>query len=200
VKSFTQTYLEESHELIRHLDPNAIEAVAEGLAESRGKGGRLFILGVGGSAGHAGHAVNDFRKICQFEAYSPTDNVSELTARINDEGWDTSFSEWLKGCRLNSKDAVLVFSVGGGNPEKNVSMNLVKAVDYARSVDCKVYGIVGRDGGYTKQVASSCVVIPTVSADRVTPHTEGFCAVVWHLLVSHPVLKVTATKWESTVK
>lgn len=198
MKTFTELYLEESAELIRHLDVKAIETVALGLAESRAKGGRLFILGVGGSAGHAGHAVNDFRKICQFEAYSPTDNVSELTARINDEGWDTSFSEWLKGCRLNSKDAVLVFSVGGGNPEKNVSMNLVKAVDHARSVDCKVYGIVGRDGGYTKQVSSGCVVIPTVSSERVTPHTEGFCAVVWHLLVSHPALKVTATKWEST--
>ncbi len=193
--SFTQQYLQESTELIKALDGNAIEALALGLAEVRNGGGRLFILGVGGSAGHAGHAVNDFRKICQFEAYSPTDNVSELTARINDEGWETSFSEWLKGCRIQSKDAVLVFSVGGGNREKNVSMNLVYALDEARSVDAKVFGIVGRDGGYTKTVASACVVIPTINPDRVTPHTEGFCAVVWHLLVSHPALKARPTKW-----
>jgi D-sedoheptulose 7-phosphate isomerase len=198
VSTFTESFLKESVELIKQLDVASIEAVAEGLAEARNAGGRLFILGVGGSAGHAGHAVNDFRKICGFEAYAPTDNVSELTARINDEGWDTSFSEWLKGCRLRAEDAILVFSVGGGNREKNVSMNLVKAVDYARSVDARVYGIVGRDGGYTKEVSSACVIIPTVSPDRVTPHTEGFCAVIWHLLVSHPALKVTATKWEST--
>ncbi len=193
--SFSQEYLQESTALIKSLDVASIEALATGLAEVRNAGGRLFILGVGGSAGHASHAVNDFRKICQFEAYAPTDNVSELTARINDDGWETSFSEWLKGCRIQSKDAVLVFSVGGGNREKNVSMNLVRALDEARGVDAKVFGIVGRDGGYTKQVACACVVIPTINPDRVTPHTEGFCAVVWHLLVSHPLLKARPTKW-----
>jgi D-sedoheptulose 7-phosphate isomerase len=160
----------------------------------------LFILGVGGSAGHASHAVNDFRKICGFEAYTPTDNVSELTARVNDEGWDTCFSEWLKGSRLRKGDGVLVFSVGGGNREKNVSVNLVRSLELAREVGASVFGIVGRDGGYTKQVADACVVIPVVSSDRVTPHTEGFCAVVWHLLVSHPKLAMKATKWESVVK
>ncbi len=198
MSSFSEIYLQESKELIGQLNVSDIEALAEGLAKVRDSGGRLFILGVGGSAGHAGHAVNDFRKICGFEAYAPTDNVSELTARINDEGWDGCFSEWLKGSRLNSKDGLLVFSVGGGNKEKNVSVNLVRAVETAKNIDAKVYGIVGKDGGYTKEVANACVVIPTVSADRITPHTEGFCAVVWHLLVSHPKLKQKATKWEST--
>lgn len=198
MSSFSEAYLQESKELIGQLNVTDIEALADGLAKVRDNGGRLFILGVGGSAGHAGHAVNDFRKICGFEAYAPTDNVSELTARINDEGWDGCFSEWLKGSRLNSKDGLLVFSVGGGNKEKNVSVNLVRAVETAKNIDAKVYGIVGKDGGYTKEVANACVVIPTVSADRITPHTEGFCAVVWHLLVSHPKLKQKATKWEST--
>jgi D-sedoheptulose 7-phosphate isomerase len=197
MRSFTQKYLEESIELVRKLDAEAIEALAEGLAAVRSAGGRLFILGVGGSAGHAGHAVNDFRKLCGFEAYAPTDNVSELTARVNDEGWDTCFSEWLRGSRLRSADGVLVFSVGGGNREKNVSVNLVRSLELAREVGAKVFGIVGRDGGYTKQVADACVVIPTVASDRTTPHTEGFCAVVWHLLVSHPKLQQMATKWES---
>jgi D-sedoheptulose 7-phosphate isomerase len=160
-------------------------------------GGRLFILGVGGSAGHAGHAVNDFRKLCGFEAYAPTDNVSELTARVNDEGWDTCFVEWLRVSRLGASDGVLVFSVGGGNREKNVSVNLVRSLELAREVGAKVFGIVGRDGGFTKHVASACVVVPTVAPERVTPHTEGFCAVVWHLLVSHPKLQRAATKWES---
>jgi len=195
--TFTQTYLEESVELIRRLDRAAIEAVAAGLAAVRAGGGRLFILGVGGSAGHAGHAVNDFRKICGFEAYAPTDNVSELTARINDEGWDTCFAEWLRGSRLGAGDGVLVFSVGGGNRDKNVSVNLVRSLELAREVGARVYGIVGRDGGYTAQVADACVVIPTVAAERITPHTEGFCAVIWHLLVSHPALARSATKWES---
>jgi D-sedoheptulose 7-phosphate isomerase len=195
--SFTQTYLDESVELIRKLDAASIELLARALAAVRADGGRLFILGVGGSAGHAGHAVNDFRKICGFEAYAPTDNVSELTARVNDEGWDTCFSEWLRGSRLRAGDGVLVFSVGGGNREKNVSVNLVRSLELARSVGAKVFGIVGRDGGYTKQVADACVVIPTVAADRVTPHTEGFCAVIWHLLVSHPHLQRATTKWES---
>ncbi len=196
-ESFSQKFLAESVQLISKLDAASIEATAEGLASVRNGGGRLFILGVGGSAGHASHAVNDFRKICGFEAYCPTDNASELTARINDEGWDTCFSEWLKGSRLKKGDALLVFSVGGGNREKNVSVNLVRSLELAKEVGAKVFGIVGRDGGYTKQVADACVLIPVVSADRTTPHTEGFCAVVWHLLVSHPALQKSATKWES---
>jgi D-sedoheptulose 7-phosphate isomerase len=195
--SFTQQYLDESLELIRKLDAGAIEAVATGLAAVREAGGRLFILGVGGSAGHASHAVNDFRKLCGFEAYAPTDNVSELTARVNDEGWDTCFVEWLRGSRLRAGDGVLVFSVGGGNRDKNVSVNLVRAVELARQVGAKIYGIVGRDGGFTAQSADACVIIPTISPARITPHTEGFCAVVWHLLVSHPALARAATKWES---
>jgi D-sedoheptulose 7-phosphate isomerase len=198
METFTQTFLAEGITILQKLDAHAIEAVATGLAAVRaGENARLFILGVGGSAGHASHAVNDFRKICGFEAYTPTDNASELTARINDEGWDTCFSEWLKGSRLRKGDAVLVFSVGGGNREKNVSVNLVKSLELAREVGAKIFGVVGRDGGYTKQVADACVVIPTVSADRTTPHTEGFAAVVWHLLVSHPVLQREKTKWES---
>lgn len=198
--NFSQQFLNESIELLHKLDAESIEKVAHGLSAVREKGGRLFILGVGGSAGHAGHAVNDFRKICQFEAYAPTDNVSELTARVNDEGWDSCFSEWLKGSRICVRDAVLVFSVGGGNKEKNVSVNLVKALELASQVGAKIFGIVGKDGGYTNQVADACVVIPTVSAERITPHTEGFCAVVWHLLVSHPALKATQTKWESVAQ
>jgi D-sedoheptulose 7-phosphate isomerase len=195
---FTRKFLEESAELVQKLDADVIERVATGLGSVRDGGGRLFILGVGGSAGHASHAVNDFRKLCAFEAYAPTDNVSELTARVNDEGWDTSFSEWLKVSRLASTDAVLVFSVGGGNREKNISVNLVRALELARSVSAKIYGIVGKDGGFTAQAADACVIIPTASPDRITPHTEGLCAVVWHLLVSHPALKRAPTKWEST--
>jgi D-sedoheptulose 7-phosphate isomerase len=197
MSEFTRLYLEESLQILRTMDAAVIERLAHGLAGVR-EGGRLFILGVGGSAGHAGHAVNDFRKLCAFEAYAPTDNVSELTARVNDEGWDTSFSEWLKVSRLGPKDGVLVFSVGGGSKEKNVSMNLVRALEHARAVGAKVFGVVGKDGGYTAQVADACVVIPTASPDRITPHTEGLCAVIWHLLVSHPVLKKNPTKWEST--
>lgn len=195
---FTTQYLDESVDLIRKLDVADIEKLVIGLAQVRAEGGRLFILGVGGSAGHASHAVNDFRKICGFEAYCPTDNVSELTARVNDEGWDSSFAEWLKVSRLGPKDGVLVFSVGGGNREKKVSVNLVLALELAQRVGARIFGIVGKDGGYTKQSADACVVIPVVSPDRITPHTEGFCAVVWHLLVSHPELKRAATKWEST--
>ena len=195
--TFSETYIQESISLLKDLNTSAIEKMAQGLGRVRDQGGRLFILGVGGSAGHAGHAANDFRKICSFESYTPTDNVSELTARVNDEGWDTSFSEWLKVSRINSKDAVLVFSVGGGNREKNVSVNLVKALELSKEVGAAIFGIVGKDGGYTKTVSESCVVIPTVSSERITPHTEGFCAVVWHLLVSHPALKESATKWES---
>jgi D-sedoheptulose 7-phosphate isomerase len=197
LKSFTQIFLDEGIELMKRIDADSIERVAQGLADVRSRGGRLFILGVGGSAGHASHAVNDFRKICGFEAYAPTDNVSELTARINDEGWDTCFSEWLKGSRLGAKDAVLVFSVGGGNREKNVSVNLVRALETAKTVGAAIYGIVGKDGGFTRQCADACVLVPVISPDRITPHTEGFCAVIWHLLVSHPCLKQSATKWES---
>ena len=197
MNDFTSRYIHESIEVLRKLDVPSIEALAEGLTAVRAGGGRLFILGVGGSAGHAGHAVNDFRKLCGIEAYAPTDNVSELTARVNDEGWDTCFSEWLRVSRVGKGDGVLVFSVGGGNREKNVSVNLVRAIEFARESLAKVFGIVGRDGGYTRQVADACVVIPTVAADRITPHTEGLCAVVWHLLVSHPKLQRTATKWES---
>jgi D-sedoheptulose 7-phosphate isomerase len=195
--SFSQQYIDETIDIVRRIDADAIDRLAEGLAAARNRGGRLFILGVGGSAAHASHAVNDFRKICAFEAYTPTDNVSELTARVNDEGWDTSFAEWLKVSRVSERDAVLVFSVGGGNVEKNVSVNLVRAIDEARKQGAKVFGVVGKDGGYTKRVADECVVIPTASADRITPHTEGLCAVVWHMVVSHPSLKASQTKWES---
>lgn len=197
MESFSRAFLDESIEVIRRIDAASVDRLATALAGCRDRGGRLFILGVGGSAGHASHAVNDFRKICGFEAYTPTDNVSELTARVNDEGWDSCFSEWLKGSRVRENDAVLVFSVGGGNVEKNVSVNLVRAIDEARGRGAKVFGIVGKDGGYTKQVAEECVLIPVVSPDRITPHTEGLAAVVWHLLVSHPALKVAQTKWES---
>ncbi len=163
----------------------------------RDNGGRLFLLGVGGSAGHAGHAVNDFRKLCGFEAYAPTDNVSELTARINDEGWETCFANWLLASRCNAKDCLLIFSVGGGSKEKNISVNLVRSIQLAKEVGAKVFGIVGRDGGFTAQAADACVVVPPLFPERITPHTEGLCAVVWHLLVSHPALKMAATKWES---
>ncbi|MGH9180070.1 MAG: SIS domain-containing protein [Acidimicrobiales bacterium] len=195
--TFTRTYLEETVAIVEKLDHDEIERVATGLAAVRDGGGRLFVLGVGGSAGHAGHAVNDFRKICHLEAYTPTDNVSELTARVNDDGWDTTFSAWLQGSRLTAKDAVLVFSVGGGNREKNVSVNLVRAIELALEVGAPVYGVVGRDGGYAAQAAAACVVIPPLNPERITPHTEGLCAVVWHLLVSHPALQVEGTKWES---
>lgn len=195
--SFSQSYLQETLQAVGKIDGGTIDRMAEGLGRVRASGGRLFILGVGGSAGHASHAVNDFRKICGFEAYTPTDNVSELTARVNDEGWEGVFVEWLKTSRLNGQDALLIFSVGGGNVEKNVSVNLVRAIDEAKRVGAKIYGVVGKDGGYTKKKADECVLIPVVSNDRITPHTEGLCAVVWHLLVSHPALKVTQTKWES---
>jgi D-sedoheptulose 7-phosphate isomerase len=197
---FTDGFIRESIAILEAIDGGAVEAIAVGLGRVRDAGGRLFILGVGGSAGHASHAVNDFRKICAFEAYTPTDNVSELTARINDEGWDTSFEEWLKGSRLSASDAVLVFSVGGGNRERGVSVNLVRALELAGAVGASVYGIVGRDGGFTRQAADACVVIPPLYAEHVTPHTEGLCAVVWHLLVSHPALQVSQTKWESVVE
>ena len=196
--SFTKQFLAEVQQVTAQLNEAAIEKCADELAAIRNRGGRLFILGVGGSAGNAGHAVNDFRKICGFEAYAPTDNVSELTARTNDEGWPTIFAEWLKGSRLNSKDGLLIFSVGGGNVEKNVSPNLVNAIQLARQVGASVVGIVGRDGGYTAQQATACVIVPTVNPVHVTPHSEAFQAVIWHLFVSHPKLKVAQTKWEST--
>ena len=195
--SFSRAFLDESIEVLRRIDTDAIDRMALALGSVRDAGGRLFIVGVGGSAGHASHAVNDFRKICGFEAYAPTDNVSELTARINDDGWDSCFSEWLKGSRISDRDAVLVFSVGGGNAEKNVSVSLIRAIDTARERGAKVFGIVGRDGGYTKRVADECVLIPVVNDAHITPHTEGLAAVVWHLLVSHPALKQAQTKWES---
>jgi D-sedoheptulose 7-phosphate isomerase len=197
VSSFSDTFLAETGAIVAALDRDEIEQVASGLAAVRAGGGRLFILGVGGSAGSASHAVNDFRKICGFEAYAPTDNVSELTARINDEGWDTALSEWLRGSRLSGRDALLVFSVGGGDRVRNVSVNLVNALELARSVDARVFGIVGRDGGETRRWADAAVLIPPLAPERVTPHTESMCAVVWHLLVSHPALQVQNTKWES---
>jgi D-sedoheptulose 7-phosphate isomerase len=197
---FTSEFLRESITLLQSIDVGAIEAIAVGLGAIRDRGGRLFILGVGGSAGHASHAVNDFRKICAFEAYTPTDNVSELTARINDDGWDTSFEEWLKGSRLSAADAILVFSVGGGSREPAVSVNLVRALELARRLRASIFGVVGRDGGFTLEAADACVVIPPLFADRVTPHTEGLCAVIWHLLVSHPALQVSQTKWEAAAE
>jgi D-sedoheptulose 7-phosphate isomerase len=196
--SFAKKFLEEAQQVIQRLDSQAIEQVVEELALVRERGGRLFILGVGGSAANASHAVNDFRKICGFECYAPTDNVSELTARTNDEGWATVFSEWLKGSRINARDGLLIFSVGGGNLEKNVSPNLVAAIQVAQQVGASVTGVVGRDGGYTRKAAKACVVVPTVNDEHVTPHAEAFQAVVWHLFVSHPMLKVAKTKWEST--
>jgi D-sedoheptulose 7-phosphate isomerase len=196
--SFASQFLEEVQQVTQRLDAAAVERVVDELARVRERGGRLFILGVGGSAANASHAVNDFRKICGFECYAPTDNVSELTARTNDEGWATVFSEWLKGSRINQRDGLLVFSVGGGNLEKNVSPNLVSAIQVAQQVGASVVGVVGRDGGYTAKSAAACVIVPTVNPEHVTPHSEAFQAVVWHLLVSHPKLKVGKTKWEST--
>lgn len=196
--AFFDSYFSEAKAVLETIDVAAAEALAQRLAALRDSGGRLFILGVGGSAGNASHAVNDFRKITGIESYAPTDNVSELTARVNDDGWPTIFEEWLKVSRLTSRDAVLVFSVGGGNIEKNVSPNLVNALKYAKSVGATVLGIVGRDGGYTAQVADACVIVPTVNDAHVTPHSEAFQAVVWHGLVSHPKLKKRETKWEST--
>ena len=195
--TFTEQFLAEAVEIARRIDAASVERVAGILAACRAGGGRLFILGVGGSAANASHAVNDFRKICGFEAYAPTDNVSELTARTNDEGWAGVFDSWLRVSRLRETDVLLVFSVGGGNLENNVSPNLVAAIRYAKSVGAKVTGIVGRDGGYTGQAADACVIVPTVNAGHVTPHSEAFQAVIWHLLVTHPLLKQAETKWES---
>lgn len=195
--SFAQAFLAETRTIIERLDVTAIEKIAAMLAEARARGGRLFILGVGGSAANASHAVNDFRKIAGIEAYAPTDNVAELTARTNDNGWASVFEPWLRTSRLKADDLVLVFSVGGGNLEKNVSPNLVAALRLAKAVGARTVGVVGRDGGYTARVADACVVVPTVNPAHVTPHTEALQGVIWHLLVSHPIVKQTETKWES---
>lgn len=195
--SYTTEHLAEAAQILGRLDVAAIEKIAALLAALRQRGGRLFILGVGGGAGHASHAVNDFRKIAEIESYAPTDNVSELTARINDDGWESVFENWLKGSRLVKSDMVFVFSVGGGNLEKNISPNLVRALDYARQVGAVICGVVGRDGGYTARVADACAIVPTVNPKTVTPHTEAFQAVIWHLLVSHPAVQAAPTKWES---
>jgi D-sedoheptulose 7-phosphate isomerase len=195
--SYVAQYIQEAAEILKLLDQSAVERVADLLLELRERSGRLFLLGVGGGAGHASHAVCDFRKIAQIEAYSPSDNVSEITARVNDEGWETAYANWLRGSRLNEADMVFVFSVGGGDARKNVSANLVRALEHAREVRATICGVVGRDGGYTAQVATACVLVPVVNPSTTTPHTESFQAMIWHLLVSHPKLKVAEMKWES---
>ena len=194
---FTSAYLEAAKEVIERLDAGMIDKIVALLARTREKGGRLFVLGVGGGAANASHAVNDFRKLASMEAYAPTDNVSELTARVNDEGWETVFVEWLRGSRLRKQDTLFVFSVGGGSLEKNISANLVRALQYGKEVGASIAGVVGRDGGFTAQVADACVIVPMVNAEMVTPLSEAFQAVVWHLIVSHPGLKVQEGKWES---
>ena len=198
--SYAAQHMKEAAEIIQKMDLAAIEKVADLLATVKAEGGRIFFLGVGGSAGNCSHAVNDFRKIVGIECYAPTDNVSELTARTNDDGWASVFVEWLKVSKIVAKDSLFIFSVGGGNLEKNISPNLVEAIKLAKTVGAKVAGVVGRDGGYTAQAADACVIIPTVNTETITPHSEAFQAVVWHLLVSHPKLKVNQTKWESAVK
>jgi D-sedoheptulose 7-phosphate isomerase len=195
--SYTKQFLAEAAQILALLDTEAIDDMVRAMVQLRGRGGRLFILGSGGGAGHASHAVNDFRKIAAIEAYCPTDNVSELTARVNDDGWETSYANWLKGSRLNGRDMLLIFSVGGGNREHQVSMNLVRCLELAQEVGASICGVVGRDGGYTAQVATACVIVPTVNPNTVTPHVESFQAVVWHLLVSHPDLQAADMKWES---
>ncbi|MFP5265421.1 MAG: SIS domain-containing protein [Blastocatellia bacterium] len=196
--SYVTQYIEEAGEVLRRIDVGAVDRMVARLVELRERGGRLFALGVGGGAGHASHAVNDFRKICGIESYAPTDNVSELTARINDDGWESSFAGWLRGSRLSPADMVFVFSVGGGDLGRNISSNLVRALQEAKRVGATICGVVGRDGGYTAQVADACVLIPVVNPSTITPHTEAFQAVVWHLLVSHPRLRHSEMKWEST--
>ena len=197
---YSDLHLSEAIEIIKKIETKKIEKMVDLILKVRNEKGRVFFLGIGGSAGNCSHAVNDFRKIIGVESYAPTDNVSELTARTNDEGWNTIFSEWLKVSNLNTKDLIFVFSVGGGNVEKNISPNLVEALKYGKSIGCKLIGVVGRDGGYTSKVADSCVIIPTVNESTITPHTEAFQAVVWHLIVSHPKLKLNETKWESVSK
>jgi len=198
--SYATKHLEEAVSILTKLDAEPIERMAAALADLRGRGGRLFFLGVGGSAGNCSHAVNDFRKIVGIEAYTPTDNVSELTARTNDEGWETTFVEWLRISRLSSRDALFVMSVGGGNLEKNISPNLVRALEHAKLVGANVFGIVGRDGGFTARVGDHVIIVPTVNTENVTPHAESFQGVIWHLLVSHPALKTNQTKWESALR
>jgi D-sedoheptulose 7-phosphate isomerase len=198
--SYATKHLEEAVSILNKLDAEAIERMAAALADVRSRGGRLFFLGVGGGAGNCSHAVNDFRKIVGIEAYAPTDNVSELTARTNDEGWETTFVEWLRISRLSSRDALFVMSVGGGNLEKNISPNLVRALEYAKVVGANVFGIVGRDGGFTARVGNHVIIVPTVNTENVTPHAESFQVVIWHLLVSHPALKTNQTKWESALR
>ena len=197
---YSDLHLSEAIEIIKKIETKQIEKMVDLILSVRNDKGRIFFLGVGGSAGNCSHAVNDFRKIIGIESYAPTDNVSELTARTNDEGWSTIFSEWLKVSNLNPKDLIFVFSVGGGNIEKNISPNLVEALNYGKSIGCKLVGVVGRDGGYTTKVADACVIIPTVNEKTITPHTEAFQAVIWHLIVSHPKLKLNETKWESVSK
>lgn len=194
---YVAQYIQEATEILNLLDQTAIERIVDLLLELREKSGRLFLLGVGGGAGHASHAVCDFRKIAQIEAYAPSDNVSELTARVNDDGWDTCYANWLRGCRLRSNEMIFVFSVGGGDAKKNISSNLVRALDYARAMRAVICGVVGRDGGYTAQVADACVLVPVVNSSTITPHTESFQAMIWHLLVSHPKLRTAEMKWES---
>jgi len=197
--NYTEQYLSEASRIINQLDVAAIEALARLLADLRERGGRLFLLGSGGGAGHASHAVCDFRKIAGIEAYTPTDNVSELTARVNDDGWESSYANWLKVSRLSKKDMIFIFSVGGGDLERHISANLVRALQHGQEVGCAIGGVVGRNGGYTARVADACVIVPTVNPSTVTVHTESFQAMVWHLLVSHPTLQVTQMKWESSV-
>jgi D-sedoheptulose 7-phosphate isomerase len=195
--TYAEQYLDEVAQILKALDRQAIEHMAKEIGELRARTGRIFFLGVGGGAGNASHAVNDFRKIAGIEAYTVTDNVSELTARINDDGWDSSYAEWLRGSRLRDTDMLFVFSVGGGDEARNISPNIVKALQYAKSVGARICGVVGRDGGFTARVADACIVVPVVNPGTVTPHTEAFQAVIWHLLVSHPLLKASQTKWES---
>ena len=195
--NYIDKYLNEAHKIIDLINKDAINNIIELLNNLRDNNGRLFILGVGGGAGHASHAVNDFRKICGIEAYTPTDNVSELTARVNDDGWNTAYVNWLKISKLNKNDMLFVFSVGGGNSKKNISLNIIKSLQLAKEVGAKVCGVVGRDGGYTAQVADTCVIIPSFNNETVTPQTEGFQAVIWHLIVSHPKLQKFTMKWES---
>ena len=197
---YIDQYLSETQKVIQSLNKGDIQRIVESLVDLRGGGGRVFFLGVGGGAANASHAVNDFRKICGIEAYTPIDNVSELTARTNDSGWESVFVDWLKGSKLTSSDGVFVLSVGGGNSEKNISVNLIRALDYAKGIGAKVFGIVGRDGGYTARIADACVIVPTVNHETITPHTESFQSIILHLIVSHPSLKISEMKWESVQK
>ena len=195
--NFSKKYLKECIQICSAINPDEIERMADLINSVRSTNGRIFFLGVGGGAGHASHAVNDFRKICNIESYAPTDNVSELTARVNDDGWDTCYVNWLKGSNLSEKDLLFVFSVGGGNLEKNISVNILKSLELAQEIGSKICGVVGRDGGYTKKVANVCIVVPTINEENITPHTEAFQAVIWHLLVAHPLLLANEMKWES---